>query len=208
MRSTVVITALLAGIVPSISPVSASTLPRVDFHHGDRVLAVGFLDLSFDHAVTERLSLGATLNPGIGRYQWFDPILSPFAAAVRSTYRLGEAPNGLSYGVTLSSGIVMAFPYTMCGPGCRPYDLSLGLPFLLKGQYRAFLQPAFNVTKAVGEFLSVRATLGPVLLLNGAVGFEPVLVPVWPNLEIAFKVSSRSEVTLLGNSIIGWRGAF
>ena len=207
LRSVVAFSAFLAGFLLS-SSVSASTLPPVDFRRGDQVLAVGVLDFSFDYAVTEQFSLGATLNPGISRYQWFDPLLSPFAAAVRSTYRLGEAPNGLSYGVTLSSGIVMAVPYTMCGPDCRPYDLSLGFPFLLKGQYRAFLQPAFNVTKTVGEILSVRATLGPVLLLNGAVGFEPVLVPIWPNLEIVFRVSPRSEITLLGNSIIGWRGIF
>ncbi len=54
-----------------------------------------------------------------------------------------------------------------------------------------------------------------------AAGFEPIasrswglgisdgmMIPVIPNLEIAFRLGGHHELTLGGNAIIGWRNRF
>lgn len=201
--------AVLLILVGHASAAGASTIPPIDLEPGDTAISAGILDVSVDHAATDRWSVGATLNPGISASEWYAPILSPLAAAVRSSFRISGDRNEPAYGITLSSGVAMAFPQTQCGPGCWPYDLRFGLPYILRAQYWAFVQPAFNASVPIGEYVTIRGTLGPIIILNGRFGFEPRLIPLpWPNLELAVKTGKDSEFTLLGNSLLGWRTIF
>lgn len=53
---------LVASAATLLAPLSAaaSTLPRVDFRQGDRMLAVGLLDANFDWARLDSPSIGAS----------------------------------------------------------------------------------------------------------------------------------------------------
>ena len=105
-------------------------------------------------------------------------IARPTLLAGRLTWRGGEV-GSLSWGAT---GSLMAFrnPTT--------------------GKTALFVQPALNMAWRPGEGpFTLRATLG---LMN-----YDFPAPV-PNVELAFKVFGRHELTLLGGGLIGWRGIF
>lgn len=192
------VSAALAG------PAEASTLPRVDFSAGDKILAVGVLDVDFDYALTDRLSVGATMIPlPSTSIAWYDPVLSPFNAALRTTYRIGEVW-GAPIGLTVSCGVGQALFEATMAPSLNPFP---GLP-LLRYAYFAFAQPALDVAIPLGsdrDHWTLRATLGPIIMLDP--GHRSV-VPVWPNLEFSRPLGEHGELTLLGNGLVGWRGIF
>jgi hypothetical protein len=200
-RKSVGAVALVGALLAS--PAEASTLPRVDFSAGDKILAVGLLDVDFDYALTDRLSIGATMIPMPSAYAWYDPVLSPFNAALRTTYRVGEVW-GAPIGVTVCCGVGQALFEATIAPSLNPFP---GLP-LLRYAYFAFAQPAVNIAIPLGSdrgHWTLRATLGPILVLDPN---HRNVVPVWPNLEFSRPLGEHGELTLLGNGLIGWRGVF
>ena len=191
--------ATMAGLPPAV----ASTLPRVDFSQGQTIVSTGLLDVNVDHAVLDQWSVGLSLMPLPSGYAWFDPVLSPLSAAVRSTYRVGAIGN-VAMGVTVSAGVFTPLITGGRRPSLNPFP---DLP-LLRYQYRAFIQPAFNVAWPLGSeegHWTLRATLGPVLFADWV---SHDLVPLWPNIEFSKQLSANSELTILGNGLIGWRGLF
>lgn len=195
--------ALALALVLMPAAAEASTLPRVDFDAGNRMLAVGALDASFDYAFTDRLSLGVSLVPYPSTsIAWFDPLLSPLNASVRGTYRVGEVL-GMPVGVSLSAGVNQTIISTAAvgAPSLNPFP---GLP-LLRFEYLAYVQPALNVARPLGAGWTVRATLGPLIIVDP--GHRGVL-PLWPNVEFSKQLGEHHELTLLGNSLVGWRGTF
>jgi len=162
----------------AVPPAEASILPRVDFKRGDLDLAVGIYDLAVDAAVLDRLSVGAALIPAILPV----PVLGlPTLAAGRATWRFSE-PGDLAWGVTASA---MFFRNPTSGSG------------------NFFLQPALNWAWRPGGGdggFTLRATLSLMDVLT-------LPAPI-PNLELAFRVGKRHELTLLGGGLIGFRGHF
>jgi hypothetical protein len=179
----------------------ASTLPRVDFKEGDRIVAGGLLDVNFDYALTDKLSLGASLIPSTRTYAWYDPILSPVSVALRSTYRLGVF-SGAVVGLTLSGGAYEVIPANMSSQALLP-----GTPFFHMDT-AIFVQPALNVALPLGAgegHWTVRATLGPSFILDPQ---NQNFFPLWPNIEMARSFGDHGELTLLGNALVGWRSVF
>jgi hypothetical protein len=186
------------------TPAEASTLPRVDFAAGDKIVAAGLLDVDFDYAITDRLSIGASMIPmPIPSGAWYAPVLSPFFAAIRSTFRAGEVL-GAPVGVTDCYGVAQEFNSAGLGGSVNPFP---GLP-LLQHSYLPFLQPALDVAIPLGQdpdHWTLRATLGPII------AFDPsprLAMPIWPNLEFSRPIGNHGELTLLGNGLVGWRGVF
>lgn len=158
----------------------ASTLPRVDFQAHQVMIAIGFPDASVDVALSDRLSLGASAV-ALGVDNLFP--------AVRATYRLAEGPGGFAFGATLSAGLIPNFMRGSMTPL----------------MYQSYVQPAANVTLPLGGSESpvrLRATLGPIFN-DGVLSLMPL-----PNLELGIKLAPQQELTLGGNSLIGWRGLF
>jgi hypothetical protein len=198
--------ALLVTSLVAMFPMAAnaSTLPRVDFQKGDRILAGGLLDVNFDYALTDRLSLGVSLIPSPSTsISWYDPVLSPMSVAVRSTFRIGEL-FGASVGVTLGGGAFMVIP-EVSGVGGQP--LLPGTPFF-RFETAAFIQPALDVALPLGsgdDHWTLRATLGPSFVLDPD---HRKIIPLWPNIELARSFGPHGELTLLGNALVGWRNVF
>lgn len=179
----------------------ASTLPRVDFAAGNKILALGILDVDFDYALSDRPSIGASVIPYPNTsIAWYDPLLSPLNASVRATYRAGELL-GMPAGVTPSAGVGQTIISGGMTPSLNPFP---GLP-LLRFQYFSYVQPALNVAVPLTGGWTMRATLGPIIVTDPA---HQAVFPIWPNVELARPLGERGELTLLGNGLIGWRGVF
>lgn len=173
------LTALALLLIPAAA--EASTLPRVDFEARQVMVSVGLPDASVDVALSDRLSLGASA---------FALGVDNLFPAARATYRLADGPGGLVVGVTLSAGLI---PNVM---------RSASVPLM----YQSYVQPAANVTLPLGGAQSpvrLRATLGPLWY-----DLQPSWYVFIPNVELGIKVAAQQELTLGGNSLIGWRGLF
>lgn len=159
----------------------ASTLPPLEFRANQVILGLGVLDANLDYAVSDRLSLGVC-----GSFN-----VAPLAG--RASYRLGEAA-GLSYGVTLSAGI-----NNMWG---SPGALAVSTWF----------QPAAIVALRLGgaeSRMTLRGTIGPLFLATGSGNYATSgALAFWPNLELTYRLNVGQEVTLGGNSLVGWRGTW
>lgn len=187
------------------APAEASTLPKIDFKQGEHTIALGVLNASWDYAVLDRLSVGASLIPMPSTIAWYDPILSPQNASARASLRLGEIA-GVAVGLTLSGGIFNPIVVPACPCGLKnPFP---ALPIMRWNGYRAYLQPAANIAVPFGngsEGWTFRATLGPIFDYSPE---SSSMVPLWPNVEFAYRWPSGHELTLLGNGLVGWRGIF
>ena len=182
------------------TPCEASTLPPVDFEASRVILSAGTLwherivDASLDVALSERVSLGLSL---IG-----NPLARPdkpatlHVGAIRSTYRLHGAPDAFSYGLTLSAGTYLDKPG---GWFMNPRT----------SEHFPWAQLAFNLALPLGDWGVFRGTLGPVFVGEAATRslFAPWLWAV-PNAELALRVWPPHELTLGGNSLVGWRASF
>lgn len=201
-RNSGVFTAIAALLVATSRSAWASTLPRVDFERGDRLVAVGLLDVDFDYAVTGNWSIGASMIPYPNTsIAWYDPVLSPMAASLRSTYRLGTVW-GCPIGVTVSGGTYAVIPSTGSGQALLP-----GTPFL-RFESAAYLQPALDLTVPLtrGDAgWTLRLTAGPSFVLDPA---HRRIFPLIPNLEIAKSFGKGRELTFLGDGLVGWRSVF
>lgn len=208
--------ATLALVTPA--PAAASGLPRVDFAEGQVFVAGGTLwpvrgalDFSVDWARTADEAWGVALMavpitgapPGYFR----ERLPGLWLAAARVTRKWGENPDGLSWGHTLSGGIAPVFAETTATVVPPPNFM--------------FVQPAAVATwsfRLFGFPSALRGTLGPVISLGGvgdSVGSGAgggadfgVAAWLWPNLEFAVAFSPRHELTLGGNSVVGWRTSF
>ena len=170
---------LTLALLMMTEPAYASTLPRVDFHKGETMVAVGLPDLSLDYALTDHLSLGATwVSMGLPAYGF---------GAIRGTYRIGRVPWGGEYGLTAAVGLESNYPATPTTP------LS----------YQSWGQIALDASLPLTRRFTIRATVGPILWGSYTLYWYAV-----PNLELAYELNSRNELTLGGNSLIGWRGIF
>lgn len=69
----------------------------------------------------------------------------------------------------------------------------------------AFLQPALTVTVPRHGGWTKRATLGPIFSYTPQ---SSEMMPLWPNVEFSHAWPDGSELTLLGNSLVGWRTVF
>lgn len=182
-----VLTPVVGALLAFAGPAEASMIPPVELRAGQASGAVGLASFAYDHALTDRLSVGVA---GSATYLVF---LVGYGAAARATYRFWESPEGMSLGLTLSGGHMSLWSI---GPA----------------QSGIFLQPALNVTLRTATG-TVRATLGPMALfgrLSPTIG--PVqsfdLQPLLPNIELAFPLSDRDELTLGGYGTVGWRRLF
>ncbi|MNX72827.1 hypothetical protein D3C86_1041970 [compost metagenome] len=171
-------------------PAEASTLPRVDFRSEQTLLAIGLPgDLSLDRTFSDRLSLGVTtfIAGSAGP-------TGPMAIGVRGTYRLGEAAKGLTYGLTVSGGV---YP---------PHFFNPSSPDLISKTPEYWVQPALVASLPLSDVLVLRGTVGPLLFTMSHHAGIPAWL--WPNLELAARIAPGQELTLGGNSLVGWRGPF
>lgn len=203
-RFTAVLTALMLATL-WMSDADASTVPRIDFKQGEHTVALGVLNASWDYAVVDQFSLGFSLIPMPNANAWYDPILSPQNASARASLRLGEFA-GVAVGMTLSGGIFNPIVVPQCPCGLKnPFPT---LPIMRWNGYRAYIQPAVNIAVPFGSWSEgwlFRATLGPVF------DYSPEssnVMPLWPNVEFAYRWRNGQELTLLGNGLVGWRGIF
>lgn len=171
------------GLVLFAAPAAASTLQRVDFAPHQSSLAIGLLDANFDTAVSDRLSLGASLG-------W---AILGMNAAVRSTWRTDGDPDGFATGWGFNAGYSTLSAY---GSGNA-----------------VWLQPAWLMSSRLGgSNLFLRASLGPALWFQ--ISTDPTgtnITPVFevlPNVELAYRFHRYGELTLGGNSLLGFRAIF
>lgn len=197
MKLLTVATTAIATTAMIAAPAAGSTIPKADFKQGQTMLALGIVDANIDYALTENISIGASgifLN-GYPQLTW--GLYTFGVGAIRATARLVEIPNRASLGVTLSAGQISGHPFIRSSKSEMPLVLS---------PTRGWLQPALNASIPIDR-LTIRATVGPIFgaeLEQGTTG----LFVVWPNLEVAYQLFAGQELTLGGNSILGWRGIF
>lgn len=191
MRPFHVAALLMAALGILGGPATASTIPSLDFRQGQTTIALGLADMSLDYALTDRLSFGLSSAYVLPAYLLMVPGAT---GAGRTTYKLTRLYN-LDVGVMLSAGYG-AFRF----PGANFASESAGW----------WWQPAINVAlvnRPPYERWTPRVTLGPVLWF----GRLPEAFNAWlplPNLELGYRLDRNNEVTLGGNSLIGWRGSF
>ena len=209
---------LLAAMLAAAPAAEASTVPRVDFAGGEIDVAGGTLlpvrgaiDFSVDWARTEREAWGVTLMavpitgapPGYFR----ERLPGLWVAAGRVVRKAGETADGLTWGYALSAGLGPVFAETTATVVPPPNFW--------------FVQPALVGSwnfRLFGSRAALRGTLGPVLSLGGvgdSVGSGAgggadfgMAAWLWPNLELGIHMSKRHELTLGGNSVVGWRTSF
>lgn len=177
---------LLLGAVPAAE---ASTLPRVDFERGNIMAGFGLMDVAADYALLNGWSVGAcwarTADDGLWGYM--------AGAAVRSTNRLWQFDGGPSLGVTFSAGEIRSSG-GIEGPSTIYW-----------------VQPALNVAWPVASQVMVRATLGPLFAQPASPSSSSdgnrawYVVPLVPNLELAFRPTSHLELIVGGNSLVSFR---
>lgn len=174
------------------APAQASTLPEPGLRAGQTALALGLIDGSVDHGITDRLQLGAG-----GYFTVFG-----MAAYGRATWRVfDDTPLG-DIGLHVAGG---------------KYN-----PGLAKGTEGLFVFAGPVLAKQFAGWITLRASLGLMATdANGltymssgpATPNSPrswglggdVAPPVVPNIELAFKLGGNNELTLGGNALIGWR---
>jgi hypothetical protein len=187
-------TALACTLMLPVATAQASTMPRADFPERGVSLAVGIADLSLDVPVGGEWLLGATA------YQYVSATF-----AVRATRRLSGGAGLPSSALTFAVGL----------------EPPIGLSFagLSSGRGGGWVQPALAWAWPFAGSWVLRATLGPVLYLGAAdavddtqktirAGLSPTLYFLVPGVELAYQINPANEITLLGNSVIGWRGTF
>lgn len=165
-------------------PAAASTLPPLPQKAGQSTVSLGVPDANYDYAFTDSLSVGVSAL-------YFPPgFASPgLVAAPRLSYRFFGSDDDFALGATLSAGY-----FENVGYGTQTPSRML------------WVQPAINASIALGPVVRVRCTLGPALLEN--TDFTNGMVLPLPNVEVAFKLHPQHELTLGGNSLVGWRGRF
>jgi hypothetical protein len=194
MKPILATTLLLAAYTLTGIPATASTLPSLDFQKGQTIVAGGLADANFDYALTDRLSVGlsgAYVSAGIPPYSLG---LSGTVGAIRVTYHVTHIYN-LEVGASISGGYSsLSYP----GPGGR-------------GQSAGYWwQPVLNLAlrhRAPFEQWATRFTLGPLL----PIAQQAFVVSKWlliPNFELGYRLDPTNEVTIGGNSLIGWRRIF
>lgn len=197
MKPLSAVTTCIATIAMMAAPAAGSTIPKLDFQKGQTMLALGVVDANIDYALTENISIGASgifLN-GYPQLTW--GLYTFGVGAIRATARLAETPNRASLGVTISAGQVSGHPFNRT---------SKSEMLIVLSPTSGWLQPALNASIPIDRF-TIRATVGPIFgaeLEQGTTG----IFMVWPNLEVAYQLLAGQELTLGGNSILGWRGVF
>lgn len=180
------------------APAKASTLPPLDFHQGQKIIALGVVDGNFDWALTDNLSVGGSLIWMNGHPELTWGLYTFGVGALRSTYRIFGAPGSTSFGLTVSVGQVSGHPL-IWNP--NPND---EMPRVLSPT-RNWFQPALNISVPVGS-ISFRGTIGPIFGADLPPGIG--IWDFWPNFELAYQINSGNELTLGGNSVVGWRFLF
>lgn len=195
---------VLPLVLALATPAGASSLPDAGLKGHKLVVTAGILDGSVDFAVTDRLQLGA------------GSVWNLLAGANygRATYRvldttwLGDIALNLSAG-TIVGTLAKTPPgqFVFIGP---VFSRPLGSIAVLRGSLGLLLSNNINIVYGAGpsaiegagqEILSRSWGLG----LGGGPGAIDYLVP---NLELAFPFGEHHDLTLGGNSVIGWRGRF
>lgn len=191
MRPFYVAAVLMTALALSGRPATASTIPSLDFRQGQTTVSLGLADLSIDHALTDRLSIGFSGAYVLPAHLLLVP---GSTVAIRATYHLLRLYN-LDLGLMVSTGYgAFRFP----GPG------------FLDQPGKVWWQPAFNVaiaSPAPFEHWTPRLTLGPILWMEQ----PPSGFSTWfflPNVELGYRLDPANELTLGGNSLIGWRRVF
>jgi hypothetical protein len=190
------ITSVMAIVIVA-APAMGSTIPKVDFKRGQTMLALGAVDANLDYALTENISIGASgiFMHGYPQLSW--GLYTFGVGAIRATARLVEIPGRASLGFTFSAGQISGHPFIRSSDSNTPLVLS---------PTRGWLQPALNASIPLDRF-TLRATIGPVFGADIEQGTTGIFA-VWPNLEVAYQLQEGQELTLGGNSIVGWRGEF
>lgn len=217
-------TSIIGGLVMGVAhcvPAAASTMPRVDFAGGESYVAVGVLDANFDRVLDGAWSIGGTTSIGAAGNMAFGP---PLSFGIRATRRLGGGPRQLSWGLTFAGGFTPSQTYVAAAvitPGVAP-PTAFQVPWF---------QSALVASLPLG-FVTLRGSVGPVFSgqdrdsiwgwqvsdggrqerarhLGDPLYFLPSSWNLFmPGFEVAFPIGTQHEVTLLGNSLIGWRGTF
>ena len=210
--------ATLAALALGAPRAEASTVPRVDFRGGEIFGTVGTLvpvrgalDVAMDWTREDMTSWGFTLMavpltgapPGYFR----ERLPGLWLAAVRHVRQWGANDDGFAWGSVVSGGVAPVFADATAEVVPPPNFL--------------FVQPALVgawTFQLYGRPSALRGTLGPVLSLGGlgdSVGTGAgggadfgMAAWLWPNLEFAVALNRRHELTLGGNSVVGWRGTF
>lgn len=194
--------ALLAAMA---APVLASTVPVGDLRAGQHVASVGLLHATYDYGLTDERSAGI--------------FLAPFSSSgLRVTQRLAGDPGGSN--VVASMAVGLQGISTLYGPGAQGGTLGMTVPVPLptwttfdRGypDFTLFAMPSVAWAFPLGPIVP-RLQLGLALVvdrLGGSEGFilDPQLI-LLPNAELAIRVAPRTELTLLGMSLIGLRHGF
>ena len=191
MRPFYVAAPLMAALAVGGRPAMASTIPSLDFRQGQTMVSLGLADLSIDHALSDRLSIGLSGAYVLPAHLLLVP---GSTAAIRATSPLLRLYN-VELGLMVSAGYG-AFSF----PG----------PAFLGQSGKYWWQPAFNVaiaSRAPFEKWTSRITLGPLLWMEQ----PPPGFSAWfflPNIELGYRLDPANELTIGGNSLIGWRRVF
>jgi hypothetical protein len=195
----------LAFMIFFALPARASTVPLLDLKRYQLAVSTGLFDGSADFALTDRWSVGATTQivP-----LFFIAIIT--TTAVRTTYRLGEGPAGLIYGLSAS---VMHTDEQLAIDDANTIGEEGELAF-------AWALP-------VNQWLTLRGTVGSIYGQQTSTDFlgstfRRFIMPIWVNLELAIRMyqpasiagthdwltdNGTLEFTLGGNSLLGVRFA-
>lgn len=194
---------MLATIASWSPPCEASTLSPVDFQARNLRVALGVFDASVDYALFDRLSLGAYVIYQVDQAPDLAHAVVEREWALRSTCRLWEHPTGVQLGITLSGGQTSEAKLMLAtGTPTAPQDAYFYFPWF---------QPALNLTLPMGiPHLRGRVMVGPFFGRPFMTSYFPMLALqlLWPNIELAYRIADHHEITLGGNSLLGWRGTF
>jgi hypothetical protein len=161
------------------------------------MLALGVVDANLDYALTDTFSLGASGIFMNGRPDLTWGLYTFGVGAIRATVRLLEIPEMVSVGFTVSAGEISGHPYIRKPTSSMP---------MVRTPIHEWMQPALNVSVPFHR-VTARATVGPIFGADLEDGTSGIFM-VWPNLELAYSLGSGQELTLGGNSLLGWRGTF
>lgn len=180
----------------------ASTIPPLDLAADKTAVSLGYapsgadtaIDFSFDRALADRFTLGATL------FHLNSPYRAPKTMAAA---RLAWMPAGYA-------GMVFS-----AGGGQSPWgeDVLEGF-FQVGGALRFGLGP-ITARLTLGPALLLMARFAP--RTGGIAYFDPTpaegdgriaIIPLVPNAEIGVRVWEGHELVLGGYTIAGWRGRF
>ncbi|MEB3237442.1 MAG: hypothetical protein VKO64_07445 [Candidatus Sericytochromatia bacterium] len=199
-RGGLAVVAGIGAVMLASKPVSASTLPTLDFQPDWTTLSAGWLTLACDRALDDRTSIGAAASPLLG------------VVGLRWTRRLSGDADTASLGFSMHLGTTLpdftGMPKTdFYGSLLAPMQDITYRTDTYAG-WTTVLHPQLIASLPLGP-LRLRVAVGPAALLSSLthgtgqkLRSDLVLVV---NPELALRILPGTELTLLGQGLAGVR---